>query len=449
MRRSLGVVAAAIALLTGLPVVAPVVAPALAEPQAAEPGPPAPARHGAVVQDLESPAGTAYWTRRRMRAALPLDLDPSGAVITSSADAAAPAQPAVTPPGLRSTGKLFFRDPRTSQGYVCSASSVNTPERNLVVTAGHCVYSTRDGCVLLCTARHYFSDFVFVPSYDHGTAPYGQWTGVRAITQQAWIADEDDGHDQAFLAVAPVGGVNLVDVVGGNGLAWNYPAREDGVRVVGWPAQAPYDGQSRQECSGATTVSQVTDPTDAQISCPLTGGASGGPWFLRMASADTGFVFAVTSRRPADGTPLLFAMPFDSSIETLLAAARSAAVPVSARVPARPGARPRLRLVASAASVGFGESYQLVAETRRVRRIVLQVRTVPGAPWRRVARARVHQGVTVFDQALPPGTRWYRVRERGTRRHSKPVVVTVGACPLPLDRSPGVVSNTRCTSPVG
>jgi V8-like Glu-specific endopeptidase len=384
-----------------------------------------------------------------MREAVPLDLDPDGTVITSSAGGGASAQ-AATPPGVRSTGKLFFRDPKNNQGYVCSAASVNTPERNLLVTAGHCVYSTLDGCVLLCTARHYFSDFVFVPSYDHGTAPYGQWRGVRAITQQAWIADEDDGHDQAFLVVAPAGGVNLVDVVGGNGLAWNYPAREDGVRVVGWPAQAPYDGQSRQECNGSTTVSQATDPTDAQISCPLTGGASGGPWFLRMASADTGFIFAVTSRRPADGTPLLFAMPFDSSIEALLAAARAAAGPVAGRVlDARPKRRPRLRLVATSSSVGFGETYQLVAETRRVRRIVLQVRAVRGASWQRVARARVHGGVTVFDQALPPGNRWYRIRERGTQRHSRQVAVTVGACPLPLDRSPGIVSSTRCTSPVG
>ena len=57
--------------------------------------------------------------------------------------------------------------------------------------------------------------------------------------------------------------------------------------------------------------------------------------------------------------------------------------------------------------------------------------------------------VTVFDQAPPPGTRWYRVKVKGGKRHSAPVAVTVGACPLPLDRSPGVVSATRCTSPVG
>lgn len=418
------------------------------------PGPPAP---GAVVETLSSPGGSGYWTRRRMRAAVPLELDASGRRIAADdlAGRGAPAAGAQAAPGLRSTGKLFFRDPADGKGYVCSAASVNTPERNLIVTAGHCVFSTHDGCVLLCRPRHYFTDFAFVPAYDRGLAPYGRWSGVRAITQQAWIQDEADGHDQAFVALAPQGGANLVDIVGGNGLAWNYPIREDGVRVVGWPAQAPYDGESRQECLGSTTPTR--EGTDAQIACPMTGGASGGPWLLRMASADTGFVFAVTSRRTLSGPPLLLAMPFDATIEQLLAAARTAARPVSARlVDARPvdarRAKPRkqrLRLSATAPSVGFGESYQLLARTRRVRRIVLQVRTDPAAPWQRVAGARVRGGSAVFTQAPPPGTRWYRIKVRKGRAHSRPVAVSVGPCPLPLDRSPGVVSATRCTSPLG
>ncbi len=36
----------------------------------------------------------------------------------------------------RSTGKLFFSD--GASDYVCSGAAVNTPERNVVLTAGHC-----------------------------------------------------------------------------------------------------------------------------------------------------------------------------------------------------------------------------------------------------------------------------------------------------------------------
>lgn len=444
MRRSLGAVAVAAALLGGLPVVASADEP--------EPAGPAPGVSAPEVRVLPRAGVRDYWTPERMREAVPLDLDPSGQAVAIDAAPGRSRAAARAGEGLRSTGKLFFS--QGTSNFVCSASSVNTPEKDLVVTAGHCVNTGATRTLLGgCRAGTYYDNFLFVPAYDHNTRPYGTWVGSAAIAQGDWVNKCDEvAHDQAMIRVAPLGGQYLVDVVGGNGLAWNYPIREDGVRVVGWPAEAPYDGQSRQECIGSTTPFEQAG--DAQISCPLTGGASGGPWFLRMASADTGFIFAVTSRRTLTGPPLLLATPFDATIETLLAVARSAARPVAARpVVARAiGERPkkqRLRLVATATSVGFGEAYQLVAETRRVRRIVLQVRSVPGAPWQRVAKARVRGGVTVFTQAAPPGTRWYRVKVRRAKKHSAPVAVTVGPCPMPLDRTPSVVSATRCTSPVG
>ncbi|GAA1534363.1 hypothetical protein GCM10009788_41560 [Nocardioides humi] len=442
----MGVGGVAAALVAGVPVVAP---GAAADP--ARPGDPT--APGPVVR-LLSPAGVRdYWTPKRMREAVPLDLDPSGATVPASTPGTpAGRASAQATPGLRSTGKLFFRDGATA--YVCSAAAVNTPERNLVVTAGHCVNSggTR---VLLggCREGVDYSDFLFVPAYDQGARPYGTWVGTAAVTPSEWPQQCDAvARDQGMIRVAPLGGRNLVDVVGGNGLAWNYPAREDGVRVVGWPAQAPYDGESRQECTGSTTLLQQTG--DAQIACPMTGGASGGPWLLRMASADTGFIFAVTSRRTTSGPALLLATPFDSSIEALLAAARTAARPVAARVDARPkkGRKQRVRLAASATTVGYGEAFQLVASTRRVRKVVLQVRTSRPGRWQRIGVVKVRGGGAVVDQAAAPGTRWYRIKvKKGQRRgkHSKPVAVTVLPCPLPLDRSPAVVSATRCTSPVG
>ncbi len=438
MRRLLGVLAVTVSLTSGQLLV-----PAGAE--AERPAPDAePSAPVGVVADLDTTDVRDFWTPQRMRDAVPLDqgdLD-----VTPRARAAR----AGTVP--RSTGKLFFSD--DSASYVCSASTVNTAERNLVITAGHCAYSTVECMLIICPSgnRHYFKNFMFVPGYDRGAEPYGRWVGTRAITHSAWMADENDGHDQAFLVMAPLNGRNIVDVVGGNGLAWNYPAREDGVRVVGWPAESPYDGQTMQECVGSTTP--YPSSVDAQISCPLTGGASGGPWFLRMTSADVGFIWAVTSRRTLSGPPVLLAMPFDSTMESLLASARTAARPTTpaaraAAVQARPKKkRNRLVVAPTAGAVGYGEGYQLHASARPGRKVVLQIRV--GKKWKRVVRFKMPAtGTAVFDRVDSPGTHRFRLKARKGKAHGKPAAITVRPCPTPLDSSPAVVSATRCTSPVG
>ncbi|MDQ6526051.1 hypothetical protein RB608_20710 [Nocardioides sp. LHD-245] len=449
MRTSLGTVVVAAALVAGL-VGLPAATPAAAGPT---PTPRAGQDPAPVVRALAPDGVRDFWTAKRMRQAVPLDLDPTGTPLpvasAVSGAAGAPTARRAADPSPRSTGKLFFSEGAST--YVCSAAAVNTPERNLVVTAGHCVNSGGvSGFLGGCRAGTYFTNFLFVPAYDHRAAPYGSWVGTHAVTHSEWIQQCDAfARDQAMVAVAPLNGRNLVDVVGGNGLAWNYPAREDGVRIVGWPAEPPYDGQSRQECTGSSTP--LPQSTDAQLSCPMNQGSSGGPWFLRMASADTGFIWAVTSRL-IEGRSILLATPFDASIESLLAAARTAGRPVAARLlDGRPkkGRKQRVRLAATASAVGFGESYQLVASTRRVRKVVLQVRTAPAGPWQRVATLRTRGGGAVVTEAGPPGTRWYRVKVKKGRKHSRPVMVTVLPCPLPLDRTPAVVSGTRCTSPVG
>ncbi|WP_436699828.1 trypsin-like serine peptidase [Nocardioides sp. BYT-33-1] len=446
MRRSLGALVVA-ALVAASALTAPT-APAAGSDRG--PGPaPRPARAAPpLVHALSPHAVRRFWTPRRMREAVPLDLGRAGERLPAPVTDPAGRRRAADP-SPRSAGKLFF-----SQGastYVCSAAAVNTPERNLVVTAGHCVNTGGvPGYLGGCRAGSYFTNFLFVPAYDQRAAPYGSWVGTHAVAPAEWIQQCNAfSHDQAMIAVAPLNGRNLVDVVGGNGLAWNYPAREDGVRIVGWPAESPYDGQTRHECGGSSAP-MPTGP-DAQVACPMTQGSSGGPWFLRMASADTGFVWAVTSRL-IEGRSVLLATPFDSSIETLLAAARTAGRPVAARaVVARPkkGRKQRVRLAVTPTSVGFGETYQLVVSTRRVRKVVLQTRTSPGEPWQRTATLRTRGGGAVVTEAGPPGTRWYRVKVKKGRKRSAPVAVTVLPCPLPLDRSPAVVAATRCTSPVG
>jgi len=59
------------------------------------------------------------------------------------------------------TGLLAFRDPLTNMPWNCSASTIATASKNIVVTAGHCVY---DAIPEIGEPR-FFVDHVFVPGY--------------------------------------------------------------------------------------------------------------------------------------------------------------------------------------------------------------------------------------------------------------------------------------------
>ena len=377
----------------------------------------------------------AYWTPQRMRAAVPADPGAGAGVVGRPTAGAVGSTPVAAP---KSVGRLFFSAGAADMS--CSAAAVNTPERNVIITAGHCVYDESPLCTLLCS-RRYFTNFLFVPAYDHERAPYGSWVGTRALAQPGWVDSGDDTvHDQALITLAPLNGRNLVDVVGGNGLAWNYPGREDGVRVIGWPAEPPYDGASAHQCGGSTTPSPGS--SDAQISCPMNGGASGGPWLLSMVNRDVGFIWAVTSRRTTAGPPTLLAHPLDSSIVSLLASLRTTARPVVAR--AKP-ARRALRITASEPVAGRGQGYTLRVRAKAGSRVVVQVRTRPGAPWRRLTAVRVPSGgvAQLAQPSLRVGPVWYRLAQG--RRVSRTAQVTVRPCPLPLDRR--AAAATRCSSP--
>ncbi|MEZ0580748.1 serine protease [Nocardioides sp. MH1] len=284
-----------------------------------------PARH-AVVTEAPTAAGTAreissYWTSARMRAALPIEQLVDGLTRSlgpgRSAEHAARAR---TRPrqvrAPRSTGKLFFRVDGADA--VCTASAINTKKRNQVITAGHCVHTGPD--VGLLQQPHFYSDWVYVPRYRNGHAPYGKWVANNAYAFNGWIEHEAFRFDQAIISFKRHGRHRLVDVTGGNDVVWGKPQREWGVRIWGWPAEDPFDGETAKRCDGRTVP--FHDSADASMhACALTGGASGGPWFLpRGRTANSGRIWAVTSRRVLE-RPVLLARPIPSEIRRMIRAA--------------------------------------------------------------------------------------------------------------------------------
>lgn len=410
-----------------------------------------------VAADLDPGGVRAYWTPARMASAVPLDLDVLGDLIAPSAPAAGRVSARAALASPRSVGKLFFATPQGNA--VCSAAAVNTAQKNVIITAAHCAHTgPRNPCGLLQNCPAYFTKFLFVPRYANGTAPDGSWVGTRAITHTAWIQREDLDFDQALIEVAPRSGRNLVDVVGGNGLAWNFPARQTDIHVWGWPAESPYDGQSVRRCIGSTVP--LDRSGDAYIPCPMNGGASGGPWFIGMVTSNVGFIWAVTSRRTTSGKQYLLAHPLDSSVKKLLSNARvysrasttgagtsvqsnpAVLTPFAARAATSPS------VAAVRSHVGRGQRAVLRARAAAGTTLTLDVRFTLRGSWSRVTSARVGStGTLDFPvRVARVGDRWYRVRTSTSR--SSAARVRVHPCPLPYDRTPAVVDATECISPV-
>ncbi|WDF40748.1 peptidase [Streptomyces sp. T12] len=253
-----------------------------------------------------------FWTSQRMREATPLDLvtvnghfDGGSAPRKGPAATVAPSSPAaavgkaVSDIGLMAfpntggqwsgggavvstAGQVFFSyQGRTAS---CSGNAVTSANKSTVITAGH--------CVKLEGAWH--TNWVFVPGYHDGQAPYGRWTASKTLSTPQWTASEDINYDVGAAVVAPLDGKLLTDVVGGQGLAFNtgYNLR---MYSFGFPAAAPYDGEKFIYCSGTTNRDFLLS-NDHGMNCNMTGGASGGPWFTQFnESTGTGLLSSVNS----------------------------------------------------------------------------------------------------------------------------------------------------------
>ncbi|MFC9293325.1 peptidase [Streptomyces sp. NPDC057011] len=227
-----------------------------------------------------------FWTPERMRAATPLDVTAApGAVRTP---VAAPAAPTSIPPTasaaaspmafpqaggawtgggavVKTSGRVFFTmGDRTAS---CSGDSITSANGSTVITAGHCVKYQG--------AWH--TNWVFVPAYNNGNAPYGQWSATKTFATDQWAASEDMNMDVGLAVVAPLNGQTLSQAVGAQGILFNGGYNKK-MYSFGFPAAAPYDGTKLVYCSGNSSKDFLLTK-DHGLACNMTGGSSGGPWF--------------------------------------------------------------------------------------------------------------------------------------------------------------------------
>ncbi|MEO3802936.1 trypsin-like serine protease [Nonomuraea sp. B1E8] len=294
------------------------------------------ARLGGIVEHVaaRTPADQQrvldYWTPRRMAKALPIGLLglvtrdkgllgdlPGGRslpALTGQAAGQAPpghaastvvrrhhaaAAPSTSTVGTRwasgglvarTTGRVFLTV--AGADFVCSASTVRSANKDLVVTAGHCV---KDG------AGEWAANWTFVPGYGSGgRAPFGQYAARRMFVAGPWARGGDDNYDVGMVALATSRGRHVADVVGTQEIAFNAP-RGGQAFGFGYPADPPYNGGHLVYCAGRLRDDPHKQTRDQGLGCAMTAGSSGGPWMTTFnAATGRGTITSLSSFKYSD-----------------------------------------------------------------------------------------------------------------------------------------------------
>ncbi len=201
-------------------------------------------------------------------------------LLSAGPAAADPPAPPGTPTATSFAGTAtvgpVFRD-GLSQRHSCTASVLDSPHHDLILTAAHCVSGTAAG-------------WSFAPGYDDGATPYGVWTVTHAYVDPSWSSGQDTQHDYAILQVADerLGGhvVGVQDVTGGNLLG---QAPRAGQAVTDVAYNAGLDDQPVH----CTVPAYYTDGFPSFNCHGYVGGSSGSPWLATVPGTHLGVVEGV------------------------------------------------------------------------------------------------------------------------------------------------------------
>jgi V8-like Glu-specific endopeptidase len=173
--------------------------------------------------------------------------------------------------GTAAVGALFTRKANGTLGsHFCTASVVNSPGENLLITAAHCIYRRSLGPA---------AGVVFAPGYHNGKFPHGTWSITAVYVDSAWVQHQNPNDDVAFL-VAGRPGTHIQRHTGAETLMVDQPPQT--VQVIGYP-----DGTS--EPITCTAPARSFDHGHQMVfDCDdYTDGTSGGP-FLAHVNPKTG-----------------------------------------------------------------------------------------------------------------------------------------------------------------
>ena len=169
--------------------------------------------------------------------------------------------------GTPAVGALFSTSAGKLSQHFCSASVINSPHGDLVITAAHCV-------------THTSGTVAFVPGYNNSTTPYGVWTVTKVYVDQGWNSSSNPDDDFAILRVSQRGStVPIEDVTGAERLITGTPYNHQLVQVIGYP-----DSSNQPITCQNWLKEPMTDQLEFDCGS-YTDGTSGGPFLAEVDPA--------------------------------------------------------------------------------------------------------------------------------------------------------------------
>jgi V8-like Glu-specific endopeptidase len=204
-------------------------------------------------------------------------------------------------------GALFASD--SSGDHFCTASVVDSPAGNVLVTAAHCINGGTGG-----GSR---SNIEFIPDYANGQSPDGVWTPERFVLDPRWVNGANPDLDVAFIVLKPLNGKNIQAVLGANKITFN-AGYQHFVRVAGYPSSA----SAPIACQNWTSQQS---PSQLKFACEgFTGGTSGSPWITGFdPKTRSGSIIGVIGgyQQGGDTPDLSYSAYLDNDIQKLYAEA--------------------------------------------------------------------------------------------------------------------------------
>lgn len=275
---------------------------------------------------VDAQAVRDFWTPERIAGAIPIDTIPSMITpLSGGSKTSAPARRKSTHKKVkhidrfpnRTNGKVYFTIGATA--YQCSGTSVKSPSKSMVVTAGHCVYD--QGTPVL---GGYVTNWEFIPAFRGAShKPYGEWVATSLATTSQYesgnpVGDDGSAYDIGAATVETHGARTLQSTVGARQAAFNTKASKGNYRPFGYPASPPpkeFTGNTLFSCNSPlrTRDNSVNGPPTLGINCDMTGGASGGGWINK-----SGKIVSVTSYGYTNRPGILFGPYFGNVAKNLL-----------------------------------------------------------------------------------------------------------------------------------